>query len=394
MYTVVFLTPFRARGDAVTDVENAEEVTADSVSDVSVLFAKRFKLARLRLGLKPTSTATRLGITRQTIGNWERGNVMPGNHRRSGIAAMLGVSPEWLFEGVRPSENETEVPEWALREPVQSVPESEELREIFAGRLRAARVMRGVTQSGLGKALRVTRQAVNRWEEGKHLPTANHFARIGELLGVEEQWLRGETDHWPEEDKLGLVPADVITTKTLPTHLARQLFPSEEKMLRLGGGINLKMVRGDVKLLQDDVDVPFIREVALSIGAGKSQRHAMLVPHDKIRFPVERLRRGKVSPEHAAVAIHRGNSMERVILDGSLVAVDLSQTEIIDGRVYAFEMAGRLHIRYLYQPPQGVRIISENDDEHPPQEFTLTDLETNGFRVIGEVWWWETFMPR
>jgi len=378
----------------VTDVENAEGVTPDTANDVSALFAKRFRLARQRLGLKPTAMATRLEITRQTLGNWERGVVMPRNHRRSGVAAMLGVSQEWLFDGARPSENETEVPDWALIGSSQSAPAEEELREIIAGRLRASRVMRGVSQSGLADALGVTRQAVNRWEDAKHLPTASHLMRISELLGVDHKWIRGEADHWPEEDKLGLVPAEVITTKTLPTHLARQLFPSEEKMLRLGGGINLKMVRGDVKLLQDDVDVPFIREVALSIGAGKSQRHAMLVPHDKIRFPVERLRRGKVSPEHAAVAIHRGNSMERVILDGSLVAVDLNQTEIIDGRVYAFEMAGRLHIRYLYQPPQGVRIISENDAEHPPQEFTLSDLETNGFRVIGEVWWWETFIPR
>ncbi|MBE6989748.1 MAG: helix-turn-helix transcriptional regulator [Ruminococcaceae bacterium] len=57
------------------------------------------KIARKRknLGLTQTEFAEKLSVTRQTVGRWEAGTVMPDIDKIGDIAALLGVSCDYLL---------------------------------------------------------------------------------------------------------------------------------------------------------------------------------------------------------------------------------------------------------------------------------------------------------
>lgn len=137
----------------------------------------------------------------------------------------------------------------------------------------------------------------------------------------------------------------------------------------------------DTPLDEDEVEVPFLREVELAAGSGKT---AIEETHRwKLRFGKHTLRRQGVSPENAVCVTVRGNSMEPVFPDGSTVGVDRGATAIIDGKVYALQDDGMLRIKALYRLPGGrVRVRSFNRDEHPDEERELSSLH-----IIGRVFW-------
>jgi len=69
-------------------------------------FAKRLRLTREELGHSQTAVANYLGITPQSVQQWEDGKTEPRGHRLEALALFLTVSPEWLKFGVPQEGNE------------------------------------------------------------------------------------------------------------------------------------------------------------------------------------------------------------------------------------------------------------------------------------------------
>lgn len=66
---------------------------------------------------------------------------------------------------------------------VAARPDSDPVKGALTGwRIRALRIVRGMTQYDLADAVGVTRPAVARWETGNWHPTAEHEARLREVL--------------------------------------------------------------------------------------------------------------------------------------------------------------------------------------------------------------------
>ena len=59
----------------------------------------------------------------------------------------------------------------------------------FTARLRAARKMRGLTQTALGEMLSLSKQAVAAWEQGRNQPNAAQLALLCECLKVDANYL-------------------------------------------------------------------------------------------------------------------------------------------------------------------------------------------------------------
>lgn len=68
-------------------------------------FGKRITEARLALApvvgknVSPSALARAMGVSEVTVGRWERGEKEPGLERFARLAAVLGVTPEWLVFG-------------------------------------------------------------------------------------------------------------------------------------------------------------------------------------------------------------------------------------------------------------------------------------------------------
>ncbi|MDH0291420.1 helix-turn-helix transcriptional regulator [Pseudomonas sp. GD04087] len=137
----------------------------------------------------------------------------------------------------------------------------------------------------------------------------------------------------------------------------------------------------DTPLDEDEVEVPFLREVELAAGSGKT--YIEETTKWKLRFGKFTLRRKGVQPENAVCVVVKGNSMEPVLPDGATVGVDRGATSIIDGKVYALKDDGMLRVKILHRLPGGkVRLRSYNRDEYADEDRDFSSIE-----VIGRVFW-------
>ncbi|MDD5272666.1 MAG: helix-turn-helix transcriptional regulator [Methylovulum sp.] len=140
-------------------------------------------------------------------------------------------------------------------------------------------------------------------------------------------------------------------------------------------------------LLDDEVELPFLREVEVSAGTGKF--HVEENPASKLRFAKATLKRVGVSSENAACVRVSGDSMEPVMPDGCTVGIDTSSKRIKDGDIYAIDYDGQLLVKRLYRilgGGGGVRIRSYNESEY--QDVECMGEEMSKLNVLGRVFWW------
>ncbi|WP_337993409.1 helix-turn-helix transcriptional regulator [Pseudomonas putida] len=142
----------------------------------------------------------------------------------------------------------------------------------------------------------------------------------------------------------------------------------------------------DTPLDDDEVYVPFLKEVELSAGSGRTvveQSHKQ-----KLRFGKLTLRRQGVQPDDAVCVTVSGNSMEPVLPDKSTVGVNQGCTSVVDGKMYAIDHDGQLRVKLLYRlPGGGIRMRSFNRDEHPDEEYTAQEMLDQNIHIKGKVFW-------
>ena len=71
--------------------------------------AERLAQARRNCGMTQSQVAQKLYITTQAVSSWECGNTMPDTEKIPEIAALYGVSSDWLLSGRTPSAGILEV---------------------------------------------------------------------------------------------------------------------------------------------------------------------------------------------------------------------------------------------------------------------------------------------
>lgn len=147
----------------------------------------------------------------------------------------------------------------------------------------------------------------------------------------------------------------------------------------------------DTPLGDDEVYVPFLKEVELSAGQGRTV--VQQSSNRKLRFGKLTLRRQGVQPSDAVCVTVSGNSMEPVLPDGSTAGVDQGRTAVVDGKMYAINHAGQLRVKTLYRlPGGGIRLRSFNREEHPDEEYTAEELISNQIIILGRVFWYSVLL--
>ena len=226
-------------------------------------------------------------------------------------------------------------------------------------RLRNLLDLRRIPRKDFAEAMSISPQQLNNWF-GRDVPGAQ-LLRASDLLGVRPQWLSdGEEprDQPAVDDHPELIPFSVWDDET--------------------------------PLSDDEVEVPFLREVELAAGSGRTviQENGSL----KLRFGKRSLRNQGVHFQDAVCVTVAGNSMEPVLRGGSTVGVDRGKRDVVDGDLYALSHDGQLRVKQLYRlPGGGLRLRSFNRDEHPDESYTLEQVREQALQVIGRVFWSSQF---
>ena len=225
-------------------------------------------------------------------------------------------------------------------------------------RIARKREQAGLNQSELARRLSVSPQAVQKWESEVSTPRGKRLDDIAAALNTSVAYL---------------VTGELLARTDRTESNASILGP-------------IDVWDDDTPLDDDEVEVPFLKEVELSAGSGRTvveQSHKQ-----RLRFGKLTLRRQGVQPGDAVCVTVSGNSMEPVLPDKSTVGVDQGSTAVVDGKMYAIDHDGQLRVKTLYRlPGGGIRLRSFNRDEHPDEEYTAQEMIDQNIHIKGKVFW-------
>lgn len=222
----------------------------------------------------------------------------------------------------------------------------------------------------LARHMGVTAKAAGKWLNAENLPGAPKMAKLAHLLGVKVEWLAwGAGD--PQADN--------------PTQI-EQLHEEHPDLL------SLSVWDESTPLDDDEVSVPFLREVELAAGSGRFAIEEMT--DSNLRFGKRSLRQNGVQFDKARCVTVRGNSMMPILRDGAVVGVNTGKTslaDVVDGDLYAISHNGLLRVKQIYRQPMGIRLRSFNRDEHPDEDYTYQEIQEQQIEILGHVFWWAMF---
>jgi len=216
----------------------------------------------------------------------------------------------------------------------------------------------GLKSVDLVKQTGASKGAISNWVNGTTNPSGENLINLAKCLKRSPSWLLNG-----EEDKQKNTERD----SNADWHAGFELWDS------------------NTLLRDDEVALPFFREVELAAGNGSSfvQENGGY----KLRFAKSTLKKSNVEPENAACVTVSGNSMLPVLRPGTTVGIDTSKKMIMDGEMYAIDHDGMLRVKMLYRVPGGgIRIKSYNNDEFPDEFVSLDEMKH--IKVIGWVFWW------
>ena len=261
----------------------------------------------------------------------------------------------------------------------------------LSDRIKAARKHAGLTQSQLAERVGIAQTAISQLESGKTL-RSSYLPQIAEACGVSVIWLASNIG------PMIIAPAQAAFFQrqakenwaALEEGMSMASEMSEQEGSAISELVPISVWDDDTPLDDDEVEIPFLREVELSAGSGRT----VIEKSDtaKLRFGKRSLRSHNVQFDQAVCVTVSGNSMEPVLPDGSTVGVNKGQTSITDGKMYALKHDGQLRVKVLYRMPGGgIRMRSFNQAEHPDETYTPEELEKNSIEVLGRVFWGASF---
>jgi phage repressor protein C with HTH and peptisase S24 domain len=218
----------------------------------------------------------------------------------------------------------------------------------------------GISPTELHRRTGVPQSTLSRILSGKIVdPSDKHISRVAEYFRVSTDQLRGRVD---------VAPAKGAARDELQ---------------------DISLWDDDTPIDDDEVSIPFLREVELAAGSGRF----VIEESEKasLRFGKRSLRHNGVQFDQAKCVTVRGNSMLPVLRDGATVGVNAGKCgigDIVDGDLYAINHNGQLRVKQLYRLPTGIRLRSFNRDEHPDEDYSFQEIQEEQIAILGHVFWW------
>jgi transcriptional regulator with XRE-family HTH domain len=241
----------------------------------------------------------------------------------------------------------------------------------WATQITALREQLKINQAELARRMECSAMTVSRWERGLLQPSAEHFIQLGNLGNKTQSWF-----FW---EKAGIQPAKMVNAlksasralKTPPlegAHAgARTLSP--EKM-------------------HDVIGLPLLKAVIGAHGVHGDRRSLSLIPATQI---VGAPAPWCPNPGYTSLLRVKGHSMEPLIRENDILAVDSFQTERdeLDGKVViaASEQMGLCVSRLRRY--ENLDVLEAESREFEPVILS----KVSGWRIVGKVLWWISAAP-
>ncbi|EXE62059.1 helix-turn-helix family protein [Acinetobacter sp. 1542444] len=215
-------------------------------------------------------------------------------------------------------------------------------------RLKDSRIKAKKTQAEVAEAVKMSQPAYQALESGKNLKSA-FLPLIAQFLGVDGYWLTtGNTEDSFRE-------SDVFSPTVVSAESTDQYVWIE------------------------------VVEANFSCGTGESIEFHFDAINGKIPFPTSFFKEKRVAQECMRIIKAKGDSMTDYIKDGDLVGIDISQTEVIDGEIYAVYFAGEGMIKQIFKEADGSLILHSLNEKF--RDRRVTEENGKNFKVMGRQFW-------
>ncbi|RLL28850.1 helix-turn-helix transcriptional regulator [Acinetobacter cumulans] len=216
-------------------------------------------------------------------------------------------------------------------------------------RLKVARKNAYKSQLEVAEAIGVTQSAYSQLETGR-VDSTSHLPAIAKFLGVDSYWLQ-----------TGEGTADALNS--------------------------LEMI--DPVITTDDLKNQFIWidvvEANFSCGTGESIEFHFDAINGKIPFPPSFMKERNVTEQTMKIIKAKGDSMADFIKDGDMVGINLAQTDVIDGEIYAVYLAGEGMIKQIFKEADGSLILHSLNEKY--RDKIVSEENGKNFKVIGRQIW-------
>lgn len=238
----------------------------------------------------------------------------------------------------------------------------------WATQITALREQLTINQAELARRMECSAMTISRWERGLLQPSAEHFIQLGNLGDKTEAWF-----FW---EKAGIQPAKMARALGGRSRKRRTDAPAVE-LLRSGAG------ERDGDNLPQVIGVPLLKGVAGAHGADGDHRSLRTMPvAEMVGVPASWC----PNPAYTSLLRVKGRSMEPLIHQGNLIAVDSFQTErakLYGKLVIASSHAHGLIVSRLRRYEMLEMLEAENREY---ESFVLS--KSAGWRIVGKVLWW------
>lgn len=136
--------------------------------------------------------------------------------------------------------------------------------------------------------------------------------------------------------------------------------------------------------LPDDVVAVPESRIEFSAGHGKVTYEFVEEDGEPAIYRRSWLRKHGLKPERVVRFPVSGDSQEPVLFDGDIVLVNLDETRIVDGRLYAIRYDNDLRMKFLYRKLDGTLILRSKNPAYPDEEIS-PEVANEHIAIIGRV---------
>jgi phage repressor protein C with HTH and peptisase S24 domain len=145
---------------------------------------------------------------------------------------------------------------------------------------------------------------------------------------------------------------------------------------------NEKRAQYDVNLQPDTVSIAE-SDIKFSAGPGVTVFFESLEEGEPATYKLSWFRTQRIDPTRCKRFRVRGDSMEPLLFDRDVILVNLAETHVIDGRVYAIKIGDDLKVKRLRTRIDGAIVLESANLSYPSE--TISTEQLANITVIGRV---------
>lgn len=219
-------------------------------------------------------------------------------------------------------------------------------------RIRQIRKERRITQVELAKLANISQTTLSQLENGRN-DTSKELPAIAKALGVDVYWLQtGETGIPPQVQR--------ILDNTERHVISTEIDPSTKIWLPL-------------------------MDISFSCGDGEDITCHFEETKKKLAFEPDFLSSRGVKEKDVRLLYARGDSMEMYIFDGDVFAIDISDTEVRDGKIYAVYFEGEALLKQIFKEAGGTLVLHSLNPYY--RDKIVNESNGASFKVLGRQFW-------